>query len=75
MTINGKRRFRHNGKSYYVADAIGKDREKGKYYLQQISTTGITRLVRTQLYDLAFFKTIKDAQRAIFFNSDWYIAD
>lgn len=75
MTINGRRNFKHNGNRYCVQDAIGKDREKGKYYLTIIDGNGFNKVVYDCLYDMLFFATIKDAQRAVLYQGDMLTVD
>ncbi len=54
---------------YYVQNASGRDREKGKYYLSRLAENGMYVFVANKLdWNGLFFDTIKDAQR---FVRDW----
>lgn len=66
MTINGNRRFKgDDGKSYFIQG------EKGKYYITVLENE-FYKICYNFVFDVMYFKTIKDAQREIMFNGLYY---
>ena len=66
MRINGNRRFKGNdGKSYFVQG------ERNKYYLTVLED-GFYKICYDLCYNIKYFKTIKEAQREIFYNGLYF---
>ena len=69
MTINGQRRFNHNGRRYLVQDLPKQDRRGKEKYFLTFEVNGFWKTAYNNIgWNIEHFNTIKDAQRYV---RDW----